>query len=231
MSFKSNFYKLGYYYKKLVVLLKYSNYGNIRLYWNIFLVKVFQPSVKINCSKFNKILDRETLILSNSNNRIYNERSVVDNFKCNIYLKTLEQINRKYEDYLGSLNKLHFNKRDKVDLKSELNQLKSKRINRLIYKYYRKIYLSLKNVDYKTLMDMRNTQNFVKKFFEFLSKHIGTYKSSLHNIVEGQREVINDENFKFDDGETVKEKVKRFEGRFKENFQIKEYIQSKFKNN
>lgn len=45
------------------------------------------------------------------------------------------------------------------------------------------------------------------KFVEF----IGIYNKSIENIVEGQREVTFDTNFKMEDGETVKEKLDRFE--------------------
>jgi hypothetical protein len=41
------------------------------------------------------------------------------------------------------------------------------------------------------------------KFFE----QMALFYESLQSLVEGRREVLNDENFKFEDGKTVKEKA------------------------
>ena len=50
----------------------------------------------------------------------------------------------------------------------------------------------------------------MEKFFNYMA----LYYESLQSLVEGRREVLNDENFKFHDQETVKEKQKRFEEKF-----------------
>jgi hypothetical protein len=45
----------------------------------------------------------------------------------------------------------------------------------------------------------------MKKGFEYL----GLYYESLQNLVEGKREVLQNSDFKFDDGKTVKEKEEK----------------------
>lgn len=52
-----------------------------------------------------------------------------------------------------------------------------------------------------------NTGQVKSKIVEF----IGIYNKSIENIVEGQREVTFNPEFKLDDGETVKEKLDKFE--------------------
>jgi len=42
-------------------------------------------------------------------------------------------------------------------------------------------------------------------------EYTNLYHESVQNLVEGQREVVRDENFKFEDGTTVKEKMDKFE--------------------
>ena len=43
--------------------------------------------------------------------------------------------------------------------------------------------------------------------------YLALYYESLQNLVEGRREVLHDENFKFEDGKTVKEKAEILEKR------------------
>jgi hypothetical protein len=116
------------------------------------------------------------------------------------------------------------------DFKKEIDEIKEniwkKRINYLkitIVKYFG--YFNIKN-----LIDLKNSQDNVKKIFDFLSRHITTYKTSIQELVEGQREVTQNKNFTFDDGETVQEKMDKFEKKLKEHLDVKSHIDSIKKN-
>ena len=49
----------------------------------------------------------------------------------------------------------------------------------------------------------------MKGFFKYLA----LYYESLQNLVEGRREVLHDEDFRFEDGKSVQEKAQIFEKR------------------
>lgn len=110
---------------------------------------------------------------------------------------------------------------------NEINNLKRKKFYENLSNVYLKIYNKL---NIKHFFDLKNTQNNVKLFFEFLSKHISNYKKSIQEIVEGQREVTQNKNFKFEDGQTVQEKMDNFDKKMKEYFNIQEFYK-KIKNN
>lgn len=111
-----------------------------------------------------------------------------------------------------------------IYFKDEIMEIRKKRLNAIKEKYLILIRKKLILFNYKNILDFRNSQDFVQRLFVFLSKHIGTYKASIQELVEGQREVIHNDNFKFDDGETAKEKTDRFESKFKENFSTREIL-------
>jgi hypothetical protein len=68
-----------------------------------------------------------------------------------------------------------------------------------IEKIYTLLYKYTQYMNFKILLDLKNSQNNVQYFFAFLSKHIGTYKKSISELVEGQREVTQNKNFLLDD--------------------------------
>jgi hypothetical protein len=107
------------------------------------------------------------------------------------------------------------------DFEKELNFIREQK-----YKQYKeKTMLILKKMitflNVKQILDLKNTQNNIKLIFTFFSKNIALYKLSIQELVEGQREVTQNKNFKFEDGKTVQNKMDEFEVKLKENLNIK----------
>lgn len=182
----------------------------------------FIYKLKIITQKPNKNFKKQTL----SEILIYLQlKYLIKTLNAN-FIRTIKQkSNQKKKP-----NSSYFLHTSKVNLKEEVEFIKEKlnlkRRERLLVFFQTKFFI----FNWKSFLDFRNSQDFIHKVFLFLSKHIGTYKSSIQELVEGQREVIHNDEFLFDDGETAKEKTNKFERKFKENFSIKEII-SKYKNN
>jgi hypothetical protein len=146
-----------------------------------------------------------------------------------LYLKVnFCDLNKKSEQKCERDSSLKF--KNLPDFNKEINDIKDRILQRKIYSLKTKIkkYMSFLNLKY--LIDLKNSQNNIKKFFDFLSKHITTYKMSIQEIVEGQREVTQNKNFTFDDGETVKEKMDKFENKLKEHLNVQSQIDNIKKN-
>lgn len=158
--------------------------------------------------------------------------------KCYLYFdyKTnLKQIKQKhklsYIDFLlymkinlNSGNNKNTTRDDFPNFKSELEFIKEEKRRKLKEKVLNKINDYVKLLDIKRLMDLKNSQNNIQKFFAFLSLHVGTYKKALQELVEGQREVTQNKQFTFDDGDTVQEKMDRFEYKIKEHLNVDSHL-------
>jgi hypothetical protein len=94
-----------------------------------------------------------------------------------------------------------------VNMKEELKEIYAKHIQAKINKlkmFFHKIYTVL-NIKY--LLDLKNSQDNIQKIFHLLSENIKIYKKSLEELVEGHREVTYNKDFKFQDGQTVQNKI------------------------
>ena len=189
--------------------------------------------------------------------KIFKENKNYDfSTKCYLYLdykQSLKQIKKneklstidfilfmKLDPEFNSKNKIMENKsinfmnirnnNNFPDFEKELNDIKDelqiKRIKKI--KIYFNKYLQMINIKY--LIDLKNSQNNVKQIFAFISRHIGTYNQSMQELVEGQREVTQNKNYLFDDGETVQEKKDKFENKIKDYMNIEAHINN-LKNN
>lgn len=186
----------------------------INSYNPVFLIPSNEYQFKIRNSTNYKTSDINDII---NNNIDYTDYHLL----CNKRLNSLQQtILANYDLHSTKLS---------VDLDQEVQYIKAKKKYKKKEEILSKIKSITKYFNWKRLLDIKNSQNYVKKVFMFLSRHIGTYKASMEALVEGQREVVHNNNFKFEDGESVKVKVDRFEEKFKENFNIREAIESKFK--
>ena len=116
-----------------------------------------------------------------------------------------------------------------VDLKKELMEIKQSIRKKQIEKLKNLIKFYLNKLNVKHLLDLKNSQNNMKNLFNFLSRNIEIYKRSIQELVEGQREVTYNKNFKFDDGETVKEKEIKFEEKLKENINLGDHYKKENK--
>jgi hypothetical protein len=105
-------------------------------------------------------------------------------------------------------------------MKEELYNIKKDIYMDYFYGFYNKFMRVINILNIKKLLDLKNSQNNLQKFFDFLSRHIGTYKKAVQELVEGQREVTYNKDFKFQDGQTVKEKCDKFESKLKETLNI-----------
>jgi hypothetical protein len=139
-----------------------------------------------------------------------------------IYISNLKRLKNNHNVYYHKYKLSEFNKPSEkkvntgIDFKKELTDIKySIRINRFRYIRDKLIWLFNK-FNLKYLIDLKNSQNNVELFFEFLTRHIATYKQAIHELVEGQREVTQNRNFRFPDGETVGDKMDSFDKRVKE---------------
>ena len=167
--------------------------------------------------------------------------------KCYLFLdykKNLKQIKQihklSYIDFLLYM-KINLNgeknpckqrtSRDTLpDFKRELEFIKQEKRRQLKEKIFNKLNEYIKLFNVKRLMDIKNSQNNIQKFFAFLSLHVGTYKKALQELVEGQREVTQNKQFTFDDGDTVQEKMDRFEYKIKEHLNVESHLNN-LKNN
>lgn len=184
----------------------------------------FIYKLKIITQKSNKNFKKQTL----SEILIYFQLKYLIKYLNTNFIHTIKpKSNQKKKP---NSNLTYFSHTSKVNLKEEVEFIKAKlklrRRERFLGFFQRNFFL----FSWKSFLDFRNSQDFIHRVFLFLSNHIGTYKSSIQELVEGQREVIHNDEFLFDDGETAKEKTEKFERKFKENFSIKEII-SKYKNN
>ncbi len=94
-----------------------------------------------------------------------------------------------------------------VNMKEELREIYWKMLQAKLNKFkmfFHKIYRMF-NIKY--LLDLKNSQDNIQKFFHFLSENIKIYKKSLEELVEGHREVTYNKDFKFQDGQTVQNKI------------------------
>jgi hypothetical protein len=115
------------------------------------------------------------------------------------------------------------------DFSKELPEIKNKLFKQKLIFIKDKLLTIITWLNIKHLIDLKNSQNNIKHLLDFISRHVGVYKNSIQALVEGQREVTQNKNFTFDDGETVQEKMDKFEVKLKEHLNIKE-IFSKNKN-
>jgi hypothetical protein len=138
--------------------------------------------------------------------------------------KNLEQIQNPKNFSSPDLN---------VDLKKELIEIKQSIRKKQIEKLRNLIKFYLNKLNVKHLLDLKNSQNNMKNLFNFLSRNIEIYKRSIQELVEGQREVTQNKNFQFEDGETVQEKMDKFEMKLKENLnsgkEMREILKNKNK--
>lgn len=75
--------------------------------------------------------------------------------------------------------------------------------------------------------------NLKEKFQRWMLNFIKLYHESLQNLIEGQREVLKDNKFVFDDGESVEVKMNKFEEMIKKkmpNLNIKDNLMKSFGN-
>lgn len=163
------------------------------------------------------------LSLFNKSN-YYKDKSVLNTIKKELLLKyNFDKINKNLSNSNISINNYNNNNiNDYPDLRYEIKLIKKKQRKVYLDTKLLKITNFLKYLNIKNILDFRNSKEYVHKLFIFISKHIGTYKSSVHELVEGQREVIHNDEFIFDDGESVKNKIDKFELKFKQNFSLKE---------
>ncbi len=152
------------------------------------------------------------------------------------YKRNLKFLNKKYKlewwdrflffnvnfsDITKTKNPQLTNDKNLPDLQKELTEIKSNIIKKRIAYIKMKVIKCLSYLNVKYLVDLKNSQNNIKQLFDFLSKHIATYKKSIQELVEGQREVTQNKNFTFDDGETVQKKIDKFENNLKEHMNLK----------
>jgi hypothetical protein len=135
----------------------------------------------------------------------------------------------KNEDKIFIENKN--NENNFPNFEEELKEIKLKKQKVYMKKITTFFQQILKILNIKFLLDLKNSQNNIQKITEFASKHIGNYRKSIQELVEGQREVTTNKNFKFEDGETVQDKTNKFETKVKERLNINfNTIQEIYKN-
>ena len=66
--------------------------------------------------------------------------------------------------------------------------------------------------DEELKINMKKAKNFSQEMIDYLT----LYHSALQNVVEGQREVLTNEDFGFEDGTTVRDRMRIFEEKLKE---------------
>lgn len=109
------------------------------------------------------------------------------------------------------------------NFKYELREIKIKKIKKKLNIFYVLFSKIKKLINIKSLLDLKHTQDNIQKIFSWVSRHIEIYKKSIQEIVEGQREVTTNKNFKFEDGKTVQEKMDNFENKIKENLNLQNF--------
>jgi len=112
-----------------------------------------------------------------------------------------------------------------VNLEKELRDIKEEIQRKRIEKAKAILLKIMKIIDIRYLIDLKNSKDNIQKIFGILSKQIEIYKKSIQELVEGQREVTQNKNFTFEDGDTVQEKVDRFEAKIKEYLNIQGQIE------
>jgi len=143
-------------------------------------------------------------------------------YLCKTYIQNIKFLNSNIEN-LHKTYKIQKGIQELVKINTNY-PLMEKELKELKYQSRKKKFDYIKNkfvflyrlTDIKYLLDLKNTQNNIKIIFDFLSKHIGNYKKAMQELVEGQREVTQNKNFTFEDGETVQEKMDKFDKKVKE---------------
>jgi hypothetical protein len=146
------------------------------------------------------------------------------------YIANIISIKRNYSSHfhLNKFNEFKNNKEKNlkienngIDFKKEIRDIKYAIFLKRVNKLKEKIYSLIQIFNLKYLFDLKNSQNNLDKFFDFMSRHIATYKKSIQELVEGQREVTQSKTFRFEDGETVEEKMENFDKKVKEILHLK----------
>ena len=144
-------------------------------------------------------------------NRLKFSHFLIDNFKINQRIKNdvLNHIEKykKERRKLIRIDKIVEINVKPINFEEELNDIYSKEFSAKINKiklFFVKIYRML-NIKY--LLDLKNSQDNISKFFHFLSENIKVYKKALEELVEGHREVTYHRDFTFKDGQTVQDKI------------------------
>jgi len=143
-----------------------------------------------------------------------------------------EKIKKTVEDKIEN-SRIDLNKNPgnlNLDLNQELIEIKQNIRKKQIEKLKNLLKFYLNKLNLKHLLDLKNSQNNMKHFFNFLSRNIEIYKRSIQELVEGQREVTQNKNFQFEDGETVQEKMDKFEIKLKENLNSSKEMRDILKN-
>ncbi len=164
---------------------------------------------KILCSCFNSIyINRQKILLNELESKLQNLDAVL-----------------KQKNFCESKKFPEF-----PDFQSELNEIKQKIRKEKIEKIKITFLYYLNKINIKHLLDLKNSQNNLKNIFNFLSRNIEIYKRSIQELVEGQREVTQNKKFQFEDGETVQDKMDKFETKLKENLHSGKSIKDSIKN-
>ena len=64
-------------------------------------------------------------------------------------------------------------------------------------------------------IDLKDLQRDSGRYVRQAVTYMEFYNKALENLVEGQREVVNNDDFEFEDGSTVGERLKRVEDRLR----------------
>ena len=144
-------------------------------------------------------------------NRLKLSHFFIDNFKVDQRIKNeiLNEIDnlKKEKRKLIKIEKIIQINIKPLNLKDELQDIYGKEFQAKLNKFkmfWHKIY---RIFNLKYLLDRKNSQDNIKRFFHFLSENIKIYKKSLEELVEGHREVTYNKDFKFQDGQTVQNKI------------------------
>lgn len=80
------------------------------------------------------------------------------------------------------------------------------------------VYMAMRKKEKEAEMALGSSefQKKKKELGEEVIEFLQLYHSSLQNVVEGQREVLANEDFEFEDGTTVRDRMKQFEKKLKE---------------
>ena len=96
-----------------------------------------------------------------------------------------------------------------LNFDKELKEIKEEKRRKQILLIKKFGYRIINFFNIKRIVDLKNSQTNVREIFRFLSTHISNYKQALHELVEGHREVTYNKQFKFENGETVKERMEK----------------------
>ena len=106
----------------------------------------------------------------------------------------------------------------KLNFEKELKEIKEQRVKKQIEMIKATINKIINFFNFKRIIELKNSQSNIKALFHFLSAHITNYKQALHDLVEGHREVTHNKKFKFENGETVKDRMDKVIFKFRNNF-------------